>query len=156
MGISVTEVEFSQIARDNTIELPIFQRGKVWNDEKKFGLVLSAILNYPVGAISVLTEYIDIDGVQTQRNQLLDGQQRTDAIKSAFFNPPIVLSWATNILNITKKDEIDDVKMKLRYRTLCYFGAIDPEKDTEITNKIESCKRIQPRIKTLFCKEKNS
>lgn len=142
MGINVTEVEFSTVARDTQIDLPIFQRGKVWNDEKKFGFVLSAILNYPVGAISVLTEYLDIDGIPTQRNQLLDGQQRSDAIKAAFFNPPIVLKWATSVLNIKKLDEIDDVKMKLRFRTLCYFGAITPQEDSKIAEDIDACKRL--------------
>ena len=61
MGITVNELMFTTVANDDSIELPIFQRGKVWSDEKKFGLVLSAILNYPVGAISILSEQISLD-----------------------------------------------------------------------------------------------
>lgn len=140
MGITVNELMFTTVANDDSIELPIFQRGKVWSDEKKFGLVLSAILNYPVGAISILSEQINLDdGSREIKNHLLDGQQRTDAIQSALQNPSIVLTWAAKTLNLGDSASVDQIAMKLRYRTLCYFGAITPDEDKEISERIKTC-----------------
>ena len=141
MGITVSELMFTTVANDDSIELPIFQRGKVWSDEKKFGLVLSAILNYPVGAISISSEQINLDDDSIEiKNHLLDGQQRTDAIQSALQNPSIVLTWAAKTLNLGNSATVDQIAMKLRCRTLCYFGAITPEDDNEISQQISSCK----------------
>lgn len=139
MGITVNEMTFATISDDESIELPIFQRGKVWSDGKKFGLVLSAVLNYPVGAISVLSEEVDIEGTVKIKNHLLDGQQRTDAIQSALQNPSLVLTWAKNALNLEDSASVDEIALNLKYRTLCYFGAITPKQDENISEKIKNC-----------------
>jgi hypothetical protein len=85
MTIEVAPRKFIDVQK-NPPNLPEFQRGKVWDDEQKFELVMSAFLGYPVGAFSI---HIDSEGEEW----LLDGQQRLDAIENMFI-PSNVYNWA--------------------------------------------------------------
>ena len=80
------------------IQLPDFQRGWVWEDERIKALIASITNNFPVGAAMFLEygnenvrfKYRVIEGSpskdQTPTELILDGQQRLTSIYSALFN----------------------------------------------------------------------
>lgn len=83
------------------IQLPDFQRGWVWDDNRIKALILSVIRKYPVGAImflkygaqSIHFKYKPIDGAPEQSKSekpdelILDGQQRLTSLYNALYSP---------------------------------------------------------------------
>lgn len=79
-------------------QLPDFQRGWVWDDNRIKALIASITNNYPVGAamfleygnINVRFKYRVVEGVSADHvipsELILDGQQRLTSIYSALFN----------------------------------------------------------------------
>ena len=71
------------------IKIPRYQRGLVWQDDKKRDLIDSLIRQYPVGALLVsegLPEKMP-DGRPKPIYQLIDGLQRTQAIAEHLQEP---------------------------------------------------------------------
>ena len=80
------------------IQLPDFQRGWVWEDDRIKALIASITSNYPVGAAMFLEygnenvrfKYRVIEGSpskeQIPTQLILDGQQRLTSIYSALYN----------------------------------------------------------------------
>ena len=85
------------------IQLPDFQRGWVWDDDRIRGLLASISRSFPVGAVMTLSSGGDInfkarliEGVGEQGNGatavapssfLLDGQQRLTSLYQALWHP---------------------------------------------------------------------
>jgi len=89
--------ELISAIRDGKIQLPDFQRGWVWDDERIQGLLTSISLGYPVGSVMLLqTGNPDvklkprlIEGAKPPKNiepdqLILDGQQRLTALTIVF------------------------------------------------------------------------
>ncbi len=110
-------------------QLPDFQRGWVWDDNRIRSLIASITCNYPVGAAMFLEygnenvrfKYRAIEGSPSQNvvpNELiLDGQQRLTSIYSALFSDKPVKT------RTDKGKEID------RYYYIDIHKAIDPSVD---------------------------
>ncbi len=85
-------------ADNGNIQLPDFQRGWVWDDDRIKGLIASISRGFPVGAIMMLQAGGEIrfksrtiegvnDDVQNAANEyLLDGQQRLTSLYQALLN----------------------------------------------------------------------
>jgi hypothetical protein len=71
------------------IRIPRFQRGLVWEDEKKRQLIDSLIRKFPVGAllVSEVMQEKTADGRPVPVYQLIDGLQRTQAIAEHLEEP---------------------------------------------------------------------
>ena len=82
---------------DGKIQLPDFQRGWVWDDERIKSLIASIAVSYPIGAIMLLeTGNPDVrfkprpihgaSGVGVPENFILDGQQRLTTLFQTLFS----------------------------------------------------------------------
>lgn len=101
---------------DGVIQLPDFQRGWVWDNDRIMALIASITNNFPVGAAMFLEygnenirfKYRTIEGVEPQsvtpKELILDGQQRLTSIYSSLFN------------SVPVKTKIDTNKDKEIYR----------------------------------------
>ena len=69
--------------RNNTISLPEFQRGYVWNQASVTALMESLYRDYPIGMITVWDT--QLDGGQ-QQQLIVDGQQRLSSIYACYTN----------------------------------------------------------------------
>ena len=69
--------------KNKRIVIPMFQRGKRWNEKKKAGFIDSLRKGYPVGTLLFYKTY---DGVQ-EIYTLIDGLQRATAIREYLSNP---------------------------------------------------------------------
>jgi hypothetical protein len=81
--------------RDGTIQLPDFQRGWVWDDERIKGVLASVSRSFPVGAVMMLqtggttrfktrpVEGIAASGLKEPTQLILDGQQRLTSMFQA-------------------------------------------------------------------------
>ena len=80
---------------DGKIQLPDFQRGWVWDDDRIKGLLVSISRGFPVGAIMTLSadgeiqfqtrpiEGVELNGGSPLQRYLLDGQQRLTSLYQA-------------------------------------------------------------------------
>ena len=87
-----------QQVEDGQIQLPDFQRGWVWDDDRICGLLASISKGFPVGAIMTLDanaeiefgtrpiEGVELNGVKPSVF-LLDGQQRLTSLYQAMLHP---------------------------------------------------------------------
>ena len=81
--------------QEGRIQLPDFQRGWVWDDERIKGLLVSISRGFPVGAIMTLSadgdvqfqkrpiEGVALNGIARHDRYLLDGQQRLTSLYQA-------------------------------------------------------------------------
>ena len=125
-------------------QLPDFQRGWVWDDNRIKALIASITSNYPVGAAMFLEygnqnirfKYRTIEGVAVDNivpdELILDGQQRLTSIYSALYNDKAVH---------TRTDKGKDIS---RYYYISIEKALDPSSDR--VDAIESVP--ETRIKT--------
>ncbi len=87
------------------IQLPDFQRGWVWDDNRIKGLLSSVSLSFPIGAVMVLEtgnsecrfKPRPIEGLPTEPavepdKLILDGQQRLTALFQALIKPGAVVT----------------------------------------------------------------
>lgn len=111
-------------------QLPDFQRGWVWDDDRIKALILSVIHNFPVGAAmfleygneSVHFKHRLIEGSDASSNAepdelILDGQQRLTSLYNALYSK--------------KPVKIDKGKKIYRYYYLNIEKALDPTSDDE-------------------------
>ena len=116
--------------RSGGIQLPDFQRGWVWDDERIIGLLASISRGFPVGAIMTLAAGGDIkfmprpiEGVsgidKAPDTFLLDGQQRlTSLYQSLLYHGPV--------------DTVDSRKRRFKRRYYVdMLRAVDPTADRE-------------------------
>lgn len=82
--------------------LPRFQRKQTWNNEDNFKLCISVFKNYPVGVVIV-----NNDG---EKNWLLDGRQRLNALKKLNENPVEVYLWAKKFVGFKPGDDEQRIK----------------------------------------------
>ena len=88
--------------RSGSIQLPDFQRGWVWDDDRIKGLLISISRGFPVGAVMTLDaggdirfqsrviEGVDGNGIQQAEEFLLDGQQRlTSLFQAMLYGGPV-------------------------------------------------------------------
>lgn len=116
--------------RSGKIQLPDFQRGWVWDDERIVGLLASISRGFPVGAIMTLTAGGDvkfmprpIEGVsdisQGPQQFLLDGQQRLTSLYQSLLHPGPV-------------DTVDSRKRRFkRWYYVDMLKAVDPRFDRD-------------------------
>ena len=123
--------ELMQAIQTGKAQLPDFQRGWVWDDDRIIALIASITCNYPVGAAMFLEygnkdisfKYRVIEGspaVNVIPSELiLDGQQRLTSIYSSLFSQNPVRTR-------TEKNKDKDI---FRYYYLKIQKAIDPSCD---------------------------
>ena len=108
------------------IQLPDFQRGWVWDDERIRGLLTSISRGFPIGAVMTLSSGGDInfkvrliEGVGERGNGaaagapnsfLLDGQQRLTSLYQALLHPGPVATQDSRKKRITRWYYIDMLK----------------------------------------------
>lgn len=100
---------------DKKIVIPMFQRGKRWNKEKKDTFIDSLRKRYPIGT---LLFYKTVDETQ-EIYTLIDGLQRGSAIKEYLSNPSkfFVLK------------DIDDKTLETLYSLILSGGNVEAQKD---------------------------
>ncbi len=88
--------------QNGKIQLPDFQRGWVWNEDRIRGLLASISRGFPVGAVMTLSAGGDIrfrtrlvegvseNGISSPDRFLLDGQQRLTSLYQALLHPDAV------------------------------------------------------------------
>lgn len=81
--------------RDGSIQLPDFQRGWVWDEERIRGVLASVSRSFPIGAVMMLenggetkfktrpVQGVDANGLKAPSQLILDGQQRLTSIFQA-------------------------------------------------------------------------
>jgi len=114
------------------IQLPDFQRGWVWDDNRIRGLLSSVSLSFPIGAVMVLEtgnsecrfkprpiEGVSAEPVIEPDKLILDGQQRLTALFQALIKPGAVVT--------------EDIKKKriLRHYYFDIEKCLDPNEDRE-------------------------
>lgn len=123
--------ELMSAINEGKTQLPDFQRGWVWEDNRIQALIASITNNFPVGAAmfleygneSVRFKYRVIEGAPSNGNSpselILDGQQRLTSIYSALFNSAPVH---------TRTDKGKEI---YRYYYIDIEKALDPAGDRE-------------------------
>lgn len=130
-----TKRSLYEILRDvnnGKIQLPDFQRGWVWDDNRIKGIIASVAKSFPIGAIMLLetgNEHIrfkakPIEGVNCLNSikpemLILDGQQRITSLYQAI---------VTNRVVTTKDDKGFEIK---RWYYIDMVKAMDPDTDLE-------------------------
>lgn len=126
-------VDLMQKIGEGKAQLPDFQRGWVWDDNRIKSLILSVIKNFPIGAAmfleygneSVHLKYKPVEGVESistdvQPDELiLDGQQRLTSLYNALYS--------RNSVN-TQTDKGKKIK---RYYYLNITKVLDPLADDD-------------------------
>lgn len=100
---SVDDIPLSQILAQTSrgeLQLPDFQRGWVWDNDRIISILASISLSYPIGAVMTLAtgnpevkflprllEGVNLDFPPEPDLLLLDGQQRLTSLYSALFSP---------------------------------------------------------------------
>lgn len=124
-------IELMQSIDNGTTQLPDFQRGWVWDDNRIKALIASITNGFPIGAAMFLEygnenirfKYRVIEGAPTPTQNItpteliLDGQQRLTSMYSALFSPNPVH---------TRTDKGKDIK---RYYYIDIEKALNPEED---------------------------
>lgn len=127
-----TITDLMKAVQSGAAQLPDFQRGWVWDDNRIKALIASIIHNYPVGAAMFLTygnpeiqfKYKPIEGAvvpdgTVPSELILDGQQRLTSIFNALYSDKPVHT------KTDKGKEID------RYYYIDIEKALDPTADNE-------------------------
>lgn len=97
-------IDLMKDIKEGEIQLPDFQRGWVWDDDRIKGLIASITLNYPIGAAMFLQydgegevrlKYRPIEGAvlaeaKQPESLILDGQQRLTSIFASLYNKGVV------------------------------------------------------------------
>ena len=133
--MKTNDIRLTDLMRDvdcGAIQLPDFQRGWVWDDERIRSLILSVIRNYPVGAAMFLEygnnniqlQHRPIEGTKVNHQikpgeLILDGQQRLTSLYNALYSRNPVH---------TKTNKGKNVE---RYYYLNIMKALDPSADDE-------------------------
>lgn len=102
----------NEIFKDHILK-PDYQRGRVWDDERKSRLVESFLINIPVPPIFLYeTEY--------SKYEVMDGQQRVSTILSFFSNEFKLknLEFFKNLEDLYYKDLPNDIKNNIKRRYL--------------------------------------
>lgn len=124
--------DLMRAVQSGSAQLPDFQRGWVWDDNRIKALIASIIHNFPVGAAMFLTygnpdiqfKYKSIEGASVPENVvpselILDGQQRLTSIYNALYSDKPVHT------KTEKGKEID------RFYYIDIEKALDPAADNE-------------------------
>ena len=123
--------DLMQAVHTGKAQLPDFQRGWVWDDDRIVALIASITCNYPVGAAMFLEygnkdirfKYRPIEGAPVKNEipseLILDGQQRLTSIYTSLFSQDPVRTR-------TEKNKDRDI---FRYYYIDIQKAIDPSVD---------------------------
>ena len=118
---------------DGKIQLPDFQRGWVWDDERIKDLLVSISRSFPVGAVMTLSADGEVqfqkrmiegappNGDSNHERYLLDGQQRLTSLYQALRYPEAV----------TTRDRPGGSRVIKRWYYLDMRAALDPSADPE-------------------------
>ena len=124
---------------EGRIQLPDFQRGWVWDDERIRGLLVSISRQFPVGAIMTLAadgavqfQKRPIEGVTLQGNErheryLLDGQQRLTSLYQALRNDGPVATQDSRGKHVERIYYIDMCK--------ALMPSVDPEDASSVCQR---------------------
>ena len=117
------------------VQLPDFQRGWVWDDDRIKGLLISISRGFPVGAVMTLEaggdihfqsrviEGVDDHGVEQTEQYLLDGQQRlTSLYQAMLYGGPVETRDRPSGGRVIKRWYYVDIRM-----------ALDPSADRDDT-----------------------
>lgn len=131
---------------------PDYQRGYIWSSEYKDQLILSIILNYPIG--NIVINNLDSPNERNARQELVDGKQRLTTIirfvDSGNVNPEIVGSedtWhrlssktsiqAKNIIReIIHNDDDPEIKKMMKVKRLSFKDMPTSIRDTFIAYNV--------------------
>lgn len=115
---------------------PIYQRGSVWNDERRYALVDTVHQKFPLGVVMLeVNTSVDADGELIEVYSVLDGQQRLNTLfdylrgENAWTRPTreIELYPFTRFqdLTATKQRAVEDYEVPVAY--LRHYDADDVE-----------------------------
>lgn len=138
MNCTTSEIELETIVeriRRGDIDLqPDFQRGEVWQREKKERLIDTILRGWKIPPIHVISSPTSID-------EVLDGQQRLSAIRDFFDNdlkingniPPIDKE-ISSLSNLTFSQLPDNTRRRIQHYTLTIVRLINysPEEPAEL------------------------
>ncbi len=140
-------IDLMKAVASGAAQLPDFQRGWVWDDERIKALIRSVIQNFPVGAAmfleygneSIRFKHKPIEGSdasqETKPNELiLDGQQRLTSLYNALYSPKPVHT------KTEKGKEID------RYYYLDIEKAFESVADDDVIISVPSTRQITSRF----------
>jgi hypothetical protein len=123
--------------------LPIFQRGIVWTDKDRRLLIESVLRGFPVGSLLIQkrTELRDGEGNEYETDLLIDGLQRTNALRQ-FLNDPLQWEFSHEILNgdhlVPLRESIKDlwgISVEIKEITRCldeFLKSLDGLRDPRL------------------------
>lgn len=131
---------------------PDYQRGYIWSNDYKDQLILSIILNYPIG--NIVINNLDSSNSRNARQEVVDGKQRLTTIlrfvdkgnvdsdivnseDSWYRLSPKISSQAKDIINnIIKNPNDPEVKKMMKVKRLSYSDLPSSIKDAFIAYSI--------------------
>ena len=99
--------------------LPRFQRKQTWKPKDNFKLCISVFKDYPVGVVIINN---------SDKNWILDGRQRLNALSKIQKNPTEVYKWAQKFIGF-KNGDADDVVKEMYWNKIDDYLQKDFEED---------------------------
>ena len=99
--------------------LPRFQRKQTWGPKDNFKLCISVFKDYPVGVVIINN---------AEKNWVLDGRQRLNALTSISKSPSEVYKWAQSFIKF-KNGDGNDIVTKMYWDTIEDYLSSDFEED---------------------------
>lgn len=102
---NIESITVSEFVKDTSIELPRFQRKKVWKETQNFLLAVSIFKKYPIGVVIINKEKIkNRNGAIQEVKYLLDGRQRLNALSEMYNDPEQIYFWARKYIKFKNND----------------------------------------------------
>src|SRR5271154_2973026 len=127
---NISPISLKTLTDDNSIKFPRFQRKQSWDEIKNFKLCLSVFKQFPIGTIIL---QIDKD----ENRLLLDGRQRTHAIKLMIQNPEIIYDWAKKFLGFKNSIKKDEIRNLFDSKVNLFLGDDHDDDDNDETSLID-------------------
>jgi hypothetical protein len=127
---------------------PVYQRGKVWSDEQKKGLIESVLDEFPIGLVIFnVSKKPDSDGHPLEYYEVVDGQQRLTALFEYMQGQAV---WALSekrtapdfppfrALSAAKQDRIEQYQLPV-----AFLNEFEEEEVTEVFSRLQNGKPLK-------------